>query len=274
MVDVRLFRSPSYLWGVLLATVVSFAHFGVLFVTPQYFEAVEGADALGTGLRLLPLIGGLVVGARVGGVLLPRAGVRLLGTAGLLVLAGGLLLGVSTGTGSPYGLAAAWLSLAGLGLGLSLPTLMDAALGALPPDRSGAGSGLLQALRQVGGAVGVAVLGSILNGGYRGGLDDAAVPGDVAAEVHDSASAGVRAADALGSDVLLGAIRGAFVDGMGQMLLACAAIVAVGAILAATRLPRHARAHGDDATGAPPAAPGPDVGGADRTESGHAVVRG
>jgi EmrB/QacA subfamily drug resistance transporter len=291
MVDVRLFRSSSYLWGTLLATVVSFALFGVLFVAPQYFEAVEGADAFGTGLRLLPLIGGLVLGARVAGLILPRAGVRLLGTTGLLVLTAGLLLGATTGTGSPYALSAAWLAVAGLGLGLSLPTLMDAALGALPPDRSGAGSGLTQALRQVGGAVGVAVLGSILNSGYRGRLEDVPVPADVAAAVHDSASAGVRAADALDSEVLLGAVREAFVHGMGTMLLACAGVALVGAALAATRLPRHAQAHaganagataappvplGSDRSAAPalePAAPGPDAATADRTESRHDAAR-
>src|SRR6266511_452877 len=67
LVDLGLFRSASFTWGTILATVMNFALFGLLFAMPQYFQAVKGADALGTGLRLLPLIGGLVVGARVGG---------------------------------------------------------------------------------------------------------------------------------------------------------------------------------------------------------------
>src|SRR6266536_2977774 len=66
LVDLGLFRSASFTWGTILATVMNFALFGLLFAMPQYFQAVKGADALGTGLRLLPLIGGLVVGARVG----------------------------------------------------------------------------------------------------------------------------------------------------------------------------------------------------------------
>src|SRR6266511_4253020 len=64
LVDLGLFRSASFTWGTILATVMNFALFGLLFAMPQYFQAVKGADALGTGLRLLPLIGGLVVGAR------------------------------------------------------------------------------------------------------------------------------------------------------------------------------------------------------------------
>src|SRR5262245_37351793 len=67
LVDLGLFRSGSFTWGTILATLMNFALFGLLFAMPQYFQAVKGTDALGVGLRLLPLIGGLVVGARVGG---------------------------------------------------------------------------------------------------------------------------------------------------------------------------------------------------------------
>jgi MFS transporter, DHA2 family, multidrug resistance protein len=76
LVDLSLFRSASFTWGAILATLVSFALFGVLFVMPQYFQAVGGADAFGTGLRLLPVIGGLLVGAQVAGRVASRAGAK------------------------------------------------------------------------------------------------------------------------------------------------------------------------------------------------------
>jgi len=63
LVDLGLFRSARFTWGTVLATMVSFAMFGLLFAMPQYFQAVMGQDPLGSGIRLLPLIGGLVIGA-------------------------------------------------------------------------------------------------------------------------------------------------------------------------------------------------------------------
>ncbi len=103
LVDLGLFRSASFTWGTILATVMNFALFGLLFAIPQYFQAVKGADALGTGLRLLPLIGGLVVGARVGGRLVPRAGAKVVVALGFALLVFGLLSGATTGDDSDPG---------------------------------------------------------------------------------------------------------------------------------------------------------------------------
>ena len=66
LVDLRLFRSAGFRWGTILATLVSFAMFGLFFALPQYFQDVRGADALGSGLRLLPMVGGMLVGMVVG----------------------------------------------------------------------------------------------------------------------------------------------------------------------------------------------------------------
>jgi MFS transporter, DHA2 family, multidrug resistance protein len=149
LVDLALFRSPSFTWGGVLATLSSFAMFGVLFATPQYFQAVIGADALGTGLRLLPIIGGLLLGAQLSDRIAPRVGPAVTVALGFTLLAGGLMTGAATGVGSTYGFAAAWMTVLGAGLGFALPAAMDVAIGALSPERSGVGSALLMALRQV-----------------------------------------------------------------------------------------------------------------------------
>jgi EmrB/QacA subfamily drug resistance transporter len=109
MIDLGLFGRRRFLFGTLSMTVASFTLFGLLFVLPQYFQAVAGSDALGTGVRLLPLIGGLVVGARGSATLAARAGSRLPIAAGLALVAGGLTVGATTTVGSGYGLAASWL---------------------------------------------------------------------------------------------------------------------------------------------------------------------
>jgi MFS transporter, DHA2 family, multidrug resistance protein len=237
LVDLELFRSRAFTWGAVLATVITFSLFGLLFAMPQYFQAIEGADALGTGLRLLPVIGGLLVGSRLGDRIARRAGAKVTVASGLTLLAAGLFAGATTGASSGYGLAAAWMTVAGAGVGIGLPAAMDAALGALSTDRSGVGSGLIQACRQVGSVIGVAVLGTVLNSSYRGGLDLAGVPPQVAATVRESVSAGVAAAERLGSADLLDLVRGAFVHGMDAMLVVCGIVMAVGVVLAMLLLP-------------------------------------
>jgi MFS transporter, DHA2 family, multidrug resistance protein len=237
LIDLDLFRSASFTWGTILATLMNFALFGLLFAMPQYFQAVNGSDALGTGLRLLPLVGGLLVGARVGGRLAPRAGAKLVVAGGFVLLVAGLVAGARTGTGSGYGFAAIWITVVGLGAGFAMPTALDAAIGALSAARSGVGSGLIQAVRQVGSAIGVAVLGTVLNSSYRGHLDVAGLPAQAAGAVRESVAAGVEVARQVGSSSLLDLVRAAFVHGMDAMLWVCAGLAVVGVVLALALLP-------------------------------------
>ncbi|MBB6672064.1 DHA2 family efflux MFS transporter permease subunit [Cohnella nanjingensis] len=240
LVDLSLFRSKSFTWGSLLATAVSFSMFGLLFVAPQYFQAVEGADAFGTGLRLLPIMGGLLIGAKVAEPLLPRRGARGILSTGFLLLAAGLAMGAVTGVESGYGYASVWLSVVGLGIGFTLPTAMDAAIGALSTERSGVGSALIMALRQVGGTIGVAVLGTVLSSGYRDKLVTDGLSGELAETVRRSVSAGVAVAHQIDSPALLASVRSSFVHGMGAMLWICGAVAALGIILTLVFLPRYA----------------------------------
>src|SRR5580658_5026542 len=145
LIELGLFRSASFTWGTTLATLVSFAMFGIFFAMPQYFQEVQGANAQGSGLRLLPMIGGLVVGmiastvlARgddppkppregiatprksAGPVRAPLASVKGLVTGGFTVMAVALASGALTKTGSGTGFAAGWLAAFGLGLGLAI----------------------------------------------------------------------------------------------------------------------------------------------------------
>src|SRR6266540_4137994 len=110
MIDLTLFARPRFLWGTVAMTVASFGLFGLLFVLPQYLQAVQGNDALGTGVRLLPMMAGLIVGARTSEKLGSRFGGRVPVAGGLLVIAGGLAVGALTTVDSGYGFAALWLS--------------------------------------------------------------------------------------------------------------------------------------------------------------------
>ncbi len=239
LVDLSLFSSASFTWGTVLVTMVSFAMFGLLFTVPQYFQAVGGHNAMGAGLRLLPMIGGLVVGAGAADRLAKRFGATLPVALGFALM-GGALVALATITASTGdGFTLPWVAALGAGLGFAMPTAMDAALGALSKERSGVGSALIMALRQVGATIGVAVLGTVLNAGYRSELHLAGLPAPVANAVRDSVSAGVAVAHRLGSASLLRSVRVAFVHGMDLLLWVCAGLAVVGVTLAAAFLPRQ-----------------------------------
>ena len=238
--DPRIFRSVAFTVGALLTTVASFALMGAMFVLPQYFQAVWGADAWEVGLRVLPVVGGLLVGVQAGERLHAVFGVRSLIVVGYGLMTVGLLVGATTRVGAGYLFVAAWMAVVGLGLGLSLPLALNVALGGIPDDRSGTGAGVLQTLRQVGGVLGVAVLGATLNGWYRGEVDVSGFPEPVADSVLDTAAAGVAVATSTGSADLLESVRAAFLGGMGAMLLVCAAVTALGAVVALVSLPPKA----------------------------------
>ncbi|MHA6764175.1 MFS transporter [Streptacidiphilus sp. PAMC 29251] len=234
LIDLGLFADRAFSAGTGFATAVSFGLFGLLFAVPQYFQAIEGASPMGTGLRLLPMIGGLLVGTRLVGLIAARAGSGAVVAMGFGLLTAGLAIGATTTVHTGYGVTATWLVLTGAGMGIVLPTSMNAALGTLSADRAGAGSALIGALRQAGGTIGIAILGTILNDGYRNGLGAAAKP-----PVSDSVSAGVATAHALGDDGLLRTVQTAFVHGMGATLWTCSGICAVSAVLAVFLLPRR-----------------------------------
>jgi MFS transporter, DHA2 family, multidrug resistance protein len=242
LVDLGLFGSTSFTWGTILAAVGVFALFGVLFTAPQYFQAILGTDAMGSGLRLLPLIGGLAVGASVADRVVARAGAKVTVASGFALLAVGLGVGATTGVTSGTGYVAAWTPLVGLGMGLALATASAAALGALSAERAGVGSAVMQAVNKVGAPFAAAILGSVLNATYQRQLRLAGTPARVADAARDSVFAGVAAAQQLESVSLLDSVRAAFVAGMDGMLWVCAAIAVAGIVLALVFLPGRAAA--------------------------------
>jgi len=163
MIDLGLFGRPRFVWGTTAATLGTFALFGLLFVLPQYFQTVRGHDAFATGVRLLPLMAGLIVGAPAGERLVTRIGSRIPIAAGLGLIAAGLLVGSTTTITEGYLRIAGWLALIGIGVGMALAPAMEAVLGELPPERAGSGTALTMTLRQVGAALGVALLGSVFS---------------------------------------------------------------------------------------------------------------
>jgi MFS transporter, DHA2 family, multidrug resistance protein len=245
LVDPALFRSRAYTWGVILIAVAILAMMGVLFTMPQFFQGVVGTDAMGSGLRLLSLVGGLIVGAIPADRVAGRFGAKVTVATGFLVLAVGLALGASTRVDSSAAFVAVWMGLVGAGMGLALATASSAALSELSEERSGIGSAVLQAVNKTGGPLGAAVLGSILTAGYLAGLRVAGLPGSVAHAARESIFGAVAVAGRLHSPALLDSARTAFVHGMDRSLLVCAGVAVTGMLLALLFLPGSERREAD-----------------------------
>lgn len=126
------------------------AMFGALFGMPQYFQAVLGADPQGSGLRLLPVIAGLVSGALPADRVAAWVAAKITVAFGFALLAAGMIIGSHTSLDSSTGFVAAWMAVVGAGMGLSLSTAASAALRQIPEERSGVVSALLQAFQKLG----------------------------------------------------------------------------------------------------------------------------
>jgi DHA2 family multidrug resistance protein-like MFS transporter len=240
LIDLGLFHQRVFTGGAVLLTVSVFAIFGLLFTMPQYFQGIKGSDALHTGLKLLPFIGGMAVAAKVAAPVEARVGTRLVVMTGFVVMAVGFVLGAFTELGTGYGYTAIWFVVVGFGLGCSMPQTMNAALGVLDPERAGTGSGLLQAFRQVGGTIGVAVLGTVLNSVYRSNVDTSGLPEQAADAVEKGVGGGLAVAAKTGSADLLNDVRDAFMTSLNTTMWVSAGIAVGGAVLAALLMPRHA----------------------------------
>ncbi|WP_067455795.1 DHA2 family efflux MFS transporter permease subunit [Actinomadura macra] len=250
MMDLRLFCEPAFVWPMLAAVAGTLVMAGVLFVLPQYLQAVQGNGVFGTGLRLIPMLLGLLAGGIVTDRVAPRAGHKPIIVTGLLVMAAGLGRGAFTEVGDSYTMICLWLVVLGLGCGLTLIPSMDALIAALPADQAGRGSGLVQTLRQTAGALGVAGLGSLLSAVYRDHVRTAGLPGEAADTARDSIGGAAAAADRLHDGGLLASAQDAYVQGMDAVLGACAVgALAVGALLWAfqpRRAPQDAGPASDD----------------------------
>jgi Na+/melibiose symporter-like transporter len=247
LVNMSLFRVRSFSAGVGLAALGVFGLFGLLFLLPQYWQAVVSVDTQGAGIRLLPLICGMALGA----VAADRAGVvlgaRVTVAAGLSLLTAGMLGASTTGLGSAEWQLAVWTATAGCGVGLALATAASAAIVELDEERSGVGTALIQAVVKLGPAIGAAVLGTLLASTYQAHLSAAGLnglAGSAAETVRSSVFAGLAVAQHLGSATLADEVRSGFVSGMDVAMRWAAAAVAVG-IPFAWLMPRRAGAGAD-----------------------------
>jgi EmrB/QacA subfamily drug resistance transporter len=243
LVDPALFRDRRFTWGTAATVAVSVALFGIMFVIPQYLQSVLANDPFNTGLRLLPMMAGLLVAGGAASPVARAAGTKVTVAGGLALLVAGLAVLSQVHLTTEYTVVAAGLALCGLGTGASIAAAMDAVMAAAGGDEAGAGAAVNSTLRQVGGAIAIAVLGSVLSASYAHALRPtlAVLPASEAATARASITQAAQLARHLPAGGALQAAAGtAFLHGMSIVMLICAALAVLAALTTLRYLPTRA----------------------------------
>jgi EmrB/QacA subfamily drug resistance transporter len=243
MLDLGFFSDPRFTVAIAAIAALFFGLFGLMFISTQALQSVMGYDAFAAGVRLVPLPAMFVVFAQISVRLAARVGTRPVVTAGLAIAAVGLATGATLDAGSGYGVLALALSLTGIGMGCTMAPATESIMGSVPPQRAAVASAVNDAARLTAGAIGVAVVGSLLSAAYDpefAGRGLATLPADAAAHAETSianaAAVAHQTGGTTGDQILAIATRG-FLDGASTGLLVAAGVATLGAIVAWRYLP-------------------------------------
>jgi AcrR family transcriptional regulator len=251
ILDVRFFKNPRFTAASIAVTLVFFAMFGSLFFVSQYMQFVLGYTALESGVRLLPVAATLMIAAPLSARLVAHVGTKVVVTAGLVLVAGALLLFSTVSVSSGYGLIAAVLVIIGIGMGFAMAPATESIMGSLPPEKAGVGSAMNDTTREIGGALGVAIMGSLTAAAYSSSITSnnqfgalqKASPAAAQAVSDSVGNAAIVAAKlpAAAGQAVVSAANSAFVDALGRTVIIAAVVAFLGAIVALLFLPARAR---------------------------------
>ena len=241
MLDPRLFVRRGFGVGSLSLTLQFFAQFGLLFVALQYLQFVLGYSPLQAGLSMLPMALMLMAISPRAPRLAQRLGVRVVGGIGLALMGAGFIVFATLGTGSSYWHFGAGALITGIGIALATAPATTAIVSSLPTERQGIASAVNDLTREVGGAFGIAVLGSVLNSVYRDEIASAtarlpAPAADAARNSIAAASAVAHRAGARGTG-LVERSQESFVAGLSTALIVGACVLLAAAVLVAMLAP-------------------------------------
>lgn len=240
MLKLSFFENPRFSAAAGAITLVFFAMFGTVFLLTQYLQFVLEFTPLEAGIRVMP-VATMVVAAPLSARFTERFGTKRVVASGLVIVAGAMSVLALIDTASGYGHVALAIALLGIGMGTAMAPATDSVMGSLPLAKAGVGSAMNDTTRQVGGALGVAILGSILASSYSSAMAPAvqSLPPEAAAAASDSIGGALGVAAAVGDAAapLVDAAKAAFIDGMGLAVWAAAGVALAGAILTWLFLP-------------------------------------
>jgi EmrB/QacA subfamily drug resistance transporter len=258
MLDVSVFGHRRFSGGSLAVTAGFLTLFGFIFVITQYFQFVKNYSAFDTGVRLLPVAGSIALASILGPRLVERIGTTAVVVAGLTVFAAGLAWASTADTSTAYAEIALQMLLLGGGLGLTTAPATEAIMGSLSADKAGVGSAVNDTTRELGGTLGVAIVGSVFASVYSGRLASASTLAGLPAELRSAMGRSMAMAHkviehlpAAQSAVVRDTVNRAFLDGLQVGTLVCAGIALGAAVVVAWLLPaRESQAAPSDPTSA------------------------
>lgn len=242
MLNLDYFRNPRFSGGATAISVAFFSLFGVIFLLTQYLQFVLGYTALQAGVRTAPIALGMVIGSAMAPRLAEKFGTTKVVAFGLFVLAATLVsftfLGVATG----YAVIGVSVVAMAFGMGNIMAPSTDAVMGAVPVAKAGVASATNDVTRQVAGAIGVAVIGSVFNSAYQANMEPAVaqLPPEVADTASNSIGAALQIASQLpgqAGEALAMAARQGFVDAMGVAIWIPVAVAFLAAFVILRFLP-------------------------------------
>jgi EmrB/QacA subfamily drug resistance transporter len=247
MLDMRLFADRSFSAGSVALAMLFFAMAGTVFLQAQYLQFVLDYTPLVAGAALVPAAVGMMLGTGVGAHTAGALGGRAAVVSGTAIAAAGVAVQAALIDGTSYLPTGVGLLLFGLGAGIAMAPATELIMATLPPARAGIGSAVNDTVRELGGALGVAVIGSVAAGGYAadvGSQLDAigGVPDEVRAAITDNVGAALEVSGQLGGNgqLIADAARDAFVQSMSGSLWVGVALAVAASAIAFARLPRRA----------------------------------
>jgi DHA2 family multidrug resistance protein-like MFS transporter len=238
LLDVALFRDRRFSTSALAVLAVFFGFGGLLLLLTQFLQIVQGHGPLEAGLRLLPLALAAGIASPLTDAAVRRVGAHVVVGGGFAIVAATFAALYGLDAGTPYALIAACLAALGVGAGMASTAASAVILSSAPPERAAGAVAVQETAYELGGSLGVAILGSIMTARYRAELDGLdALP----AEARESLPAAAGIAALAGGDagaVVLAAAQQAFLDGLGVTLVVAAAVTAAIAAAAFIFMPR------------------------------------
>src|SRR5712691_3569520 len=246
LIDLRVFAVRAFSTAAASVTVIFFALFGSLFVLTQYLQLVHGYSPLSAGVRALPFAFAMAAVSPVSPILAKRLGTRVIIPAGMALMGGGLLDLSTAGVHTAYPPLAVAVAIMGAGMGLVMAPASTTIMTAVPAHQAGAGSAINDTIREVGGALGIAIVGSLSAAVYHSRLGSVLAASHAPSHIVHVATSSVAAADIAGQRIgglqgseLVAAAHAAFVHAMAMGIRLAAAVALVSAVAAFFALPRR-----------------------------------